>query len=103
VSNLEQARAERDEAISAATSMMGRVFPAFDGMEADPHLLSNPEERVGALRLLNAALASPDRAAVWSAEGSRSDLLPDLMALVEKALAADSTVKDIEGKTGDPE
>jgi hypothetical protein len=97
VSELGQAKAARDAAISAATSMMGRVFPAFDGMEADPNLLSNPEERVGALRLLNAALASPDRAAVWSAEGSRSDLLPELMALVEKALTADSKVKEIEG------
>ena len=79
--------------------MMGRVFPAFDGMEADPHLLSNPEERVGALRLLNAALGSPDRAAVWSAEGSRSDLLPKLMALVQKALTADEKVKELERET----
>jgi hypothetical protein len=99
VSELDQAKAERDEAISAATSMMGRVFPAFDGMEADPHLLSNPEERVGALRLLNAALGSPDRAAVWSAEGSRSDLLPELMALVENALSADGRVKELEGRS----
>jgi hypothetical protein len=62
---------------------------------------SNPEERVGALRLLNAALGSPDRAAVWSAEGSRSDLLPELMAFVENALSADGRVKEFEGKTGD--
>jgi hypothetical protein len=99
VSELEQAKTDRDAAISAATGMMGRVFPAFDGMEADPNLLSNPEDRVAALRALNAALASPDRAAVWSAEGSRSDLLPELMALVEKALTADLRVKEIEGKT----
>jgi hypothetical protein len=100
VNELERAKAERDGAISAATSMMGRVFPAFDGMEADPHLLSNPQERVGALRLLNAALGSPDRAVVWSAEGSRSDLLPELTALVEKALTAYERVKDLEAKTG---
>jgi hypothetical protein len=100
VSELEQAKAERDKAISAATSMMGLVFPAFDGMEADPNLLSNPAERVGALRVLNAALASPDRVAVWSAVDSRSDLLPELMALVEKALTADGKVKELEGKNG---
>ena len=100
MSELEQAKAERDEAISAATSMMGLVFPAFNGMEADPNLLSNPAERVGALRILNAALASPDRAAVWSAEDSRADLLPELLALVGQALTADEKVKELENKTG---
>jgi hypothetical protein len=100
MSELEQAKTERDTAIKAATSMMGHVFPAFDGIDADPQ--PDTERTVEALQAIRLILDSPDRATIWTADDPRPDLLPELMVLVEKALTANLRVKQLEGKTDGP-